>query len=309
MTTRKLSKTFLEALKSGELSGFLTAVKKDDTLCLEIRDDYVNIYYRGGNMFKIMPSANMSKYDIFFDKNYCDKKVGFIEQINKSDYTKWIDNIPVLKSEMDAWFSKNPKSEREFQQLILRENNSGARAGGTDYFIVDIEYADSGNKSRFDMIALKWLSTGAARKGKKVTPTFIEVKYGDGALTGAAGIREHCKDMASFLGDKNRKCKVYEEITDVFKQKRCLCLIHDITSSPEIKIDDLADKPEFIFVFANHKPASTILKRELEAVISSEEYLELKELCDIKVATASFMGYGLYSDYMISIEEFVKCLT
>ena len=94
---------------------------------------------------------------------------------------------------MDWWFHKHPKYEREFQQVIARENNNlGNISRGTDYYIVDIEYANkvkSAEKSaRFDMVALKWLSDGASRENvKKVSLALIEVKFGSGALQGKAG--------------------------------------------------------------------------------------------------------------------------
>lgn len=44
---------------------------------------------------------------------------------------------------MDWWFHKHPKYEREFQQVIARENNNhGKISNGTDYYIADIEFAD-----------------------------------------------------------------------------------------------------------------------------------------------------------------------
>ena len=35
------------------INRFLEVVKKDATLCLEIRENYINIYYRGGNLVRI----------------------------------------------------------------------------------------------------------------------------------------------------------------------------------------------------------------------------------------------------------------
>lgn len=43
---RGLTDTFLNDLKQGKLKNVLVAVKSDDTLCLEIRDNYINIYYQ-----------------------------------------------------------------------------------------------------------------------------------------------------------------------------------------------------------------------------------------------------------------------
>ena len=53
MKKRQISEKMLNAFLSGDLSPLLEAVKKDDTLDLELRGDSVNIYYRGGSIFKI----------------------------------------------------------------------------------------------------------------------------------------------------------------------------------------------------------------------------------------------------------------
>ena len=53
MKERKITKEMLDAFLHGELHPLLEAVKKDDTLDLELRGNSVNIYYRGGSLFKI----------------------------------------------------------------------------------------------------------------------------------------------------------------------------------------------------------------------------------------------------------------
>ncbi len=68
---RGLSNDFMNDLKVGKLKNFLTSVKEDDTLSLEIRDNYINIYYRGGNIFRIEQCT--SEYKVYFDINYCSK--------------------------------------------------------------------------------------------------------------------------------------------------------------------------------------------------------------------------------------------
>lgn len=52
---RELSKDFLNNLKSakGLLHPILERVEQDDTLMLAIRDNYINIYYRGGSLLKV----------------------------------------------------------------------------------------------------------------------------------------------------------------------------------------------------------------------------------------------------------------
>ena len=299
---RGLNKTYLDDLKQGKLKYILQAVIEDASLCLEIRNNYINIYYRGGNIFRIKPIQK--EYEIFFDINYCSKYKDLISNISSKDYDVWVENIPFIKAEMDAWFYRNPKLEREYQQLVLRENNNSSIAGDTDYFIADIEYANSENGSRFDLLSLKWDSdSGSRRKADNIKLAFIEKKYGDSALSGSAGLQKHIKDMRAFLKDAAMVENIYNEMETVFNQKVQLGLIPDVNK--EIIINRNL-KPEFILLIANHKPIKSVLVRELKAAMKLDEYLDLKLLADVKIATASFMGYGLYNKNMILLEDFIN---
>jgi len=66
---RILNSKFIYDLKNDKLNQLLQAVNIDDTLCLEIRENYINIYYRGGNILRITQNAN--DYIFEFDFNYC----------------------------------------------------------------------------------------------------------------------------------------------------------------------------------------------------------------------------------------------
>jgi|SRR5665648_670846 len=297
---RGLSTKFMTDLKTGMLKDFLIRVKEDDTLCLEIRNDYINIYYRGGNIIKIEPEK--SEYKISFDINYCVNYKNEVSAILSNDYDRWASNIPVLKSEMDAYFHRNPKLEREFQQLVLRENNNSSIAKDTDYYISDIEYANSENHSRFDLLGIKWLSTSTShKKADDIRLVFIEKKYGDAALVGSSGIKKHFDDLNTFMNDKNKVDNIYKETEDIFNQKIELGLIRDLKKPITIS----RNKPEFILLIANHKPAKSVLQREINNVIkNSSYYAKLKKVVDMKIATASYMGYGLYSEMMVDLETF-----
>ena len=133
---RRLSSPFMNDLKEGGLLNLpLERVKKDPTLCLEIRQDYINIYYRGGNIIRIEEKED---YIPWFDINYyiCDEAELFKtlpkKICGKDDIAAWIAAIPNLKQTMDYWFCTNQKEEREFQQLILRENNGSSIGNSTE---------------------------------------------------------------------------------------------------------------------------------------------------------------------------------
>lgn len=296
MKERKIAKEMLDAFLYGELHPLLDAVKKDDTLDLELRGDSVNIYYRGGSLFKI--TEKKGKYAVFFNKKYCVTDNSCLEEY--PDVKVAFDNIPFYKQAMDWWFHEHPKYEREFQQVIARENNNlGNISRGTDYYIVDIEYAnkvDAADKSaRFDMVALKWLSDGATRKNvKKVSLALIEVKFGNGALQGKAGVSDHLKDFQHFLSDQRVLKEFCEDMSAVFTQKCQLGLVDGLQEKQfEVKIS--CENPEVIFVFANHDPDSKILDNILLCN-------ELKNCSfPVLIANASSMGYCLYADQFTKI--------
>ena len=75
---------------------------------------------------------------------------------NQDDAKLWVVSLPVLKSIMNEFLSVYSKDEREFQQLVARENNNSSISNESEYFISDIEVSESTSGARFDMIAIKW---------------------------------------------------------------------------------------------------------------------------------------------------------
>jgi hypothetical protein len=304
---RGISERFIMNLKKGALHPILEAVICDDTLCLEIRDNYVNIYYRGGNLLRI--EENGADYPATFDKRYCEHKTvpsKYRQQIMSAlackDYTN---AIPFIKAEMDLYFFEHPKLEREIQQHILRENNCTSHAKDTDYYIADIEYANSRNRSRFDMLAVKWPSTSISRKScNNLGLSFIEVKYGDNALTKAAGLKKHFEDIVSFLSNHDAS-SICAEVQQVFNQKIELGLINGIREQARISLG-VNERAEFILLLANHKPASSIMKSELENILQTSVYKDLCKMAEIRIAHASHMGYGLFDKTMLTLEKYVN---
>ena len=161
---------------------------------------------------------------------------------------EWVATLPHLKDVMDLWFGKHPKEERALQQLVAWENNSSPWANGTDYFVIDIEY-DNRKGARFDLVALRWDSTRSARglcKGYAPKLVIIEMKAGDGAVGGKAGILKHYEDTQTFLSSPDQVDCFREEMLYVFNQKRELGLIKALKENTHVitKIDEAID---FIF--------------------------------------------------------------
>lgn len=308
---RGLSETFMKDLSQEHLKPILDLAQRDHTLCLQIRNDYINIYYRGGSILKLKRTTN--SYSASFDNKYFkveeeERRVMITKNLakqinNKEEAQKWVENIPFLKQIMDEYFVNHAKNEREFQQLVARENNNSIISNDTDYFITDIEYTHPDSKeSRFDLVGINWKSTSQERKSKdNCRIVLIEMKFGDGALVGVAGIRKHLDDIEKFCGDKKKLDILKEETISSFKQLRELGLIQFGKNGNKNQIEQLSnDNPEFILLFANHKPS----KSKLES-----EFKNLPKLinADVKIATSNFMGYGLYNKNMLSVEEFKRC--
>lgn len=305
---RALSQIFMKDLLNadGLLHPILDRVNQDHTLMLSIRKNYINIYYRGGNILRVKENRNGS-YSAFFDNEY--NKSGLPtpdlpQDINSQEAAeRWNDSLQVLKGIMDFYFAKYSKPEREFQQLIARENNFSTIANQSEYFISDIEFADSALGARFDMLAVRWLasqrkSTCACR------PALIEMKYGDGALGGNAGIIKHLQDIDALISN-TRKYKALIEMMEMqFNQMDELGLMtfNRVANWTKVKLD-VNDKPEIIFILANHNPRSSKLKAILD-----DPGIDAYDHFDLRFYVASFAGYGLHADCMVTLAEFRELL-
>ncbi len=301
---RKISPKFMEDLTSQEgiLHPILAQVKKDHTLMLAIRKNYINIYYRGGNILRV--TERSKKYTADFDENYnlSDKEIPNSPAAitSQNDSQNWVDSFAQRKNMMDEYFSKRGKAEREFQQLVARENTNSTISKSCEYYITDIEVTDPG-LARFDITAMRWLTKD--RKNGKCRAALFEMKYSDGALGGKAGLLKHLKDMETFVKDKSRYKKLLETMVSQFNQLDQLGLLNfnKGTTKAEVKLD-LSDRPEVIFVLANHNPRSTKLK----TILNDPEIRKYgkSELFDLRFYVASFAGYGLHSKNMHTLEDF-----
>ncbi len=307
---RGLSISFLDSLKSGLLHPILNRIKNDDTLMLSIRKGYINIYYRGGNILKITERPN--SFYFHFDKKYdlsngheVFNSLTLQETINDSNQVeKWVAAFASLKELMDFWLNKNPKLEREFQQLVERENNMSSISNETEYFISDIELAYSKLGARFDMTAIKW-TANSRRNSRNCKPTFIEMKYGDAALSGKAGLIKHIRDIHEFLSNKKNYEIILEVMSIQFNQLDELGLLKFKHSRNNTKMKiSISEKPEFIFLFANHNPRSTKLK----TILLDPEFTKYIDpgLFDLLFYVNSDAGYGLHNKNMLTYQEYMN---
>jgi hypothetical protein len=168
---RTLSTQFLSDLKSGHLSPLLERVKSDLELDLNIRNDYINIYYKGHSVLRLDNNYSASIAQEF-------KNVMFLPQTlgSPNEVSQYLAVLPSIKENVNQYKSKTKSSyEIEYEQLIIRSNNDNHSAN-TDVFITDRQFADSASSSRFDLTGVFWPSK--TRRSKYNLPlVFIEVKY------------------------------------------------------------------------------------------------------------------------------------
>lgn len=312
---RHLKEEFLLMFKSGELKPLLDCVIADNSYCFELRGEYVVIYYRGGALFTI--NYKDGDYVIKFNKAYYKKSYvknkaidTFINEIgDELSCKEAVENICFFRYIMDCYFAHNTKLERQAQQECIRVNNRNREtANSTDLFELDMEYAFNGNiedavfakednneiNARFDLLMLEWPSNHERASREGLGLNFIELKYGDGAMKGTAGIQKHIEDYVKFISDKNAVDKLCEDMEIVFAQKKQLGVLKGENGSKNT-IQISRENIKMLFGFIEHDPDKTNVVKELKSCIKKYKDTEYEDYLDtIYIAKASDMGYGFY---------------
>ncbi|MEI6131458.1 MAG: hypothetical protein WCQ41_01365 [Bacillota bacterium] len=239
---RGINNVFINDLNGGVLKDFLSYVKANDDLSLEIRKDYINIYYRGGNALKI--SQTNRGYSFFFDAKYCknkgdDSKFDYLSSLKKTDYAEFLKAFPVILKEMDSWFVAHPKPEREYQHQLVKSNP----------FIVDIEYAgrtEANKLFRLDMVGVV---------DDKIY--IFENKLGSSAVSGSAGLCKHYNDIVSIINSKAARSELIESIINISKNKNELKLIKSTMNTSQLEI-------EILFIIADFNEKSETINNEIK---------------------------------------------
>ena len=297
---RQLTSTLFNELKDGSFTPLLEYVKADDTLDMEFRGNSFTIYYRGGALLAVKINPDGTCVWDGYNKQYLLKGKNKYEQ-KHIDVEHFEEYIPEAKHIMDRYIVLGPKNhlgEKEIQQLVVKENNYSPNSQDTDYFIVDMEYTDADGDGRFDLVALRWDSTGTARKKNVVSLALIEVKQGYNSVRTSAsspGLKSHLKDFNAFIEKKSSDGGLQEfrdDMAMIFKQKCELGLISANEKIEGIKQDfplSVESNIDFICLLANYKKASENLRNELEEIVSC------------RFIKSHYMGYGLYADEIFTL--------
>lgn len=251
---RKLSESFLEALKGGHLSGVTHRVIEDKDLDLQIRENYINIYFKGNSLLKLEESKP-GKYRVTIDPKFIGRSN--IPDLNDEESTKiFLRQVPKLKERMIR-FGKS-SLEIEYEQLIIRANNHEPR-NNSEYFIIDRQYATP--TGRFDLTGFYW-NRNRRRKGQEVPLCYMEVKF---ALN--TDIKDVHHQIERYYYEIQRNTKyIAEEAEIILRQKLELGLFDQAADRLEamktLKISKDIDEYQFILVLVDYNPYSKQLALE-----------------------------------------------
>ena len=238
---RGINEVFINDLLYGEISFFLEKVKMNPALQIEVRKKYINLYYRGGNLLRITQKRN--GYQFFFDVKYClnkgnDANLELLNLLNSNNADDYIINFNLMITEMDSWLLVHPKAEREIQHNLSISNNS----------VIDIEYQIK-NLMRLDMLVYY-----------EHTMFIVENKYGNGAISGKAGIAKHYNDISNVLLDDVLREELIDSIVNISYAKHKLGLLDFSLNKKDIK------NVGILFVFVNYNSKSISISNEIKKV-------------------------------------------
>lgn len=290
---RRISDEFLkqfiidgkEPSNSGKFSVITSIVRQDPYLDFEMRGDCVIIYYRGGKLLTIKDDG---VFETLADKYYIDDTAERLTfDINNAfDY---ISKAKFVIDKHEMTFSK--LGEKEIQQRVVYENNLSVNSAETEYFIADVEWAENSVLGgRADIIAFKWNRMEHSKRILQLV--LIEVKQGDGAISGKNGLKKHYDDFVKFKSNSEYVGLVAQDMLIVLKQKYELGLVKGLDKlfmrGDKPVVPKIEKVPDFLFLLGNYHHFSTKLKAESDSLPNESRFI-----------LSSFMGYGLYEIVMI----------
>lgn len=248
---RGLSDKFITDLKTGFLNGLLKQVVADKDLDLQIRDNYLNIYYKGNSLLKLTQAGDTYRVDV--DAKFRgDLDLPAIR--DPATATTFIKAIPQLKAAIVTHGASS--LEIEYEQQLIRANNLESRTN-SDYFIVDRQYAVG--KDRFDLIGVHWPTEGR-RRGQKVAPCFLEIKYAQNPDIQQVGaqIQRYYNAIAQ------NPAAMAQEIQKVLQQKLELGLVNQpadrLDALATLTVNDDITSFQLIVVLIDFNPHSRLLE-------------------------------------------------
>ena len=249
---RGLSETYITNLKNGFLSGITSRVIKDKDLDLQIRENYINIYFKGNSLLKLN-EVSESQYRPEIHPKFL-KDLELPDLIDSESSKQFMNLIPTLKENIILHGASS--LEVEYEQLLVRANNNELR-NNSEYFIVDRQLVMPG-RDRIDLSAIFWKWKGR-RRGQEVPLCFIEIKF---ALNVEIQ-RVHDQLNRYYRAISDRTEFVAIEAERVFKQKLELGLFEQpadrIEAMKTLKVSQDPKEYQYVLILIDYNPYSRLL--------------------------------------------------
>ena len=250
---------------------------------------------------------------VSYDVNHICPTIKFIQSL--SDMEQWIDSFPKLKQTMDIHFEKRIHFQgnkhrkwdqfiRESQQVIIRENNFIPDYHITDFIICDQDYESTLTKKRkFNLVAAQLTNTSQSYiNNVNRRLVIIELIYGYDSTSYSKKLKTRVENAIDLLNDPKICNPLKDEMRENFNQKRNLGIIDSFH-----RLDSFSEQsPILIVAPINHKPRSDNLRKFLNHILKYS--FDNNSTIEIFVAKSSLMGYGLYNDSILPIQEALKSL-
>lgn len=257
-----------------KLKGLIFEVKNDKDLVIQIREDYFNVYYKGGNLAKVA-SENSFQFDSNYFKPSIDSHEGRKNKrkelrqklIKTRDYKAFIEKMKEAMDEYWVWLKKDLHEKDTQHKLCLCNTETSV------YTIIDLEFQcstledclyhyekpvrpknrfvdDMKESPRFDIIAVR---------NDDHRLCVIELKEGTKAIYGKSGIGDHADSFEGSIGRNYVASQAFlKEMKKVIQDKKDLGLLNQ-----EFDVSD--EDPEFIYAYAFKSDEKATMKREKEA--------------------------------------------
>ncbi|MCL5960058.1 MAG: hypothetical protein M1358_12240 [Chloroflexi bacterium] len=257
----------------------------DRDLLLEIREDYINVYYKGYSLLKL--SQARDRYLVGIHKKFQVPSISELPTLGtQADTQEFVRAIPAIKERILS-IGKGG-NEIEYEQNLIRANNGEPRLN-TEYFVIDRQVVSAGHQGRFDLIAVYWSSAG--RRPRQIVPLILlEVKFG--LNTDIANIHKQLEGYYESLPDPI--AGLAEEAEILLRQKVQLGLIHQgprqLAALETLSVSRSKKDLRFGVVLVDYNPHSKLLN------IDALSKLEFSERIDL-----FYVGFGLWRDSAIRI--------
>lgn len=274
---RSLSSKKLEMIEN-DLEFLLESVRNSNgELDLQLRSEYINIYYKGNSLAKISPNPKSHSYRFEVNSSFgLAQAVGGLRDARlnvknifgkaaKGDYETA--NVPAgvvhpffqkkVVNKLQSQIKKHGYGEEiTFEQSLITDN-----LNDENMIIVDRQIQMSGEKGRMDLLALK-------RKRRGVYSfVILEVKLGDNKELKSDVAQQLKKYIQTIDANFGIFSECYQEN---YKQKRILNTIGNDTWPDEIKIEKPVDGRIVVGLYSGHGES------QLQALITKHPNLKKK---------------------------------